>query len=289
MPINMSRGTTGVALPMEVSTEIWGKVLENSAIMNLARRIDMPGNGVSIQAITGEPVAAWVNETDEKTVANHTLETKLVTPYTVAVIEPFSNQFRRDKMALYEALVQRLPFALAKTIDSTAFGGTVTPGSNFDNLSACTAISIKKDPWAGLVSADAAIAASDGILSGYAIAPAAKSILLTAVDGNKRPLFINSVAEGGVPIILGNPVHLVKAAYVTGTPNTIGFAGDWTQAVYGTVEGVQIAISDQATLTSGGTTINLFQRNMFAVRAEIEFGFRIASPNYFVRLTDAAA
>ena len=36
MPINMSRGTTGVALPTEVSTEIWGKVLENSAIMNLA-------------------------------------------------------------------------------------------------------------------------------------------------------------------------------------------------------------------------------------------------------------
>ena len=69
---------------------------------------------------------------------------------------------------------------------------------------------------------------------------------------------------------LGYPV-LVRPSYVLGG------------------QGMQIAISDQATLTSGGTTINLFQRNMFAVRAEIEFGFRIASPNYFVRLTDAAA
>ena len=44
--------------------------------------------------------------------------------------------------------------------------------------------------------------------------------------------------------------------------------------MYGTVEGVQIAISDQATLTDGGSTINLFEQNMFAVRAEIEVGFR---------------
>ena len=67
----------------------------------------------------------------------------------------------------------------------------------------------------------------------------------------------------------------------------VGFAGDWSQAVYGTVEGVQIAIADQATLQDGETTINLFQQNMFAVRAEIEVGFR-CDTTVFNKLTKAA-
>ena len=58
--------------------------------------------------------------------------------------------------------------------------------------------------------------------------------------------------------------------------------------VEGTVEGVKIDFSKEATLTyteSGETkTINLFQQNMFAVRAEIEVGFR-ADTSVFNALT----
>jgi len=76
-------------------------------------------------------------------------------------------------------------------------------------------------------------------------------------------------------------------ANTAGDAAVVGFAGDWSQAVYGTVEGVQIAISDQATLTDGSTTINLFEQNMFAVRAEIEVGFR-CDTTVFNKLTGAA-
>ena len=58
--------------------------------------------------------------------------------------------------------------------------------------------------------------------------------------------------------------------------------------MYGVVEGVRIDYSADATLTSGNTTINLFQQNMFAVRAEIEVGF-VAETNYFCALTRAHA
>ena len=100
-------------------------------------------------------------------------------------------------------------------------------------------------------------------------------------------LFINSVAEGAIPMVLGVRTLQSKGAYVTGTPATVGFAGDWTKAVYGTVQGVQVAVSDTATVTSGDTTINLWQQNMFAVRAEIELGFR-ADTTVFNRLTKAS-
>ena len=55
--------------------------------------------------------------------------------------------------------------------------------------------------------------------------------------------------------------------------------------MYGTVEGVKIDISNQATLDlGGGSVINLFQQNMFAVRAEIELGF-VAQTEYFNALS----
>ena len=86
-------------------------------------------------------------------------------------------------------------------------------------------------------------------------------------------------------MILGSRVQLSKGAYVSGSPSTVGFAGDWTKALYGIVEGVDITFSSDASLTlANGTTINLFQRNMFAVRAEIEVGF-VADTSVFTKLT----
>ena len=281
--INTNR--SNISLPTSISSEIIQKTQEESAVMRLARQIALPGNGMTIPVITSDPVAAWVDETDEKPVSNPGLSTKVMRGYKLAVIEPFSNQFRRDYGALYDALIARLPRILAEKFDNTVFGGTQAPGSDFDQLSDATGQSLASDVYGGLVAADTDIALHGGITNGYAISPQMKGILLSALDKNDRPLFINSVAEGAIPMILGNPTYLTKGAFISGSPSTIGFVGDWTKAMYGVVEGVDISFSDQATLTlADSSTINLFQRNMFAVRAEIEIGFR-ADTSVFNKLT----
>lgn len=275
---------TNIALPVDVSQEILAKTQEASAVMTLARQIALPGRGTTIPVITSDPVAAWVDETNEKTVSNPGLQTKVMQAYKLAVIVPFSNELRRDAAGLYDELVRRLPGALAKEFDSTVFGNGNAPGNNFDTFASVTAQSLATNAYAGLVAADGDIATHGGELNGIALSPQGKGVLLAAVDDNKRPLFINSVAEGAIPMVLGARTVVSKGAYVAGTPNTVGVAGDWTQAVYGTVEGVVIDFSSDATLTSGNSTINLFQRNMFAVRAEIEVGFR-ADTTVFNKLT----
>ena len=281
--INTNR--TNIDLPTSVSSMILQKMQEDSAVMRLATKIELPGNGLTIPVITGDPSAAWVGETDEKPVSNPGLDEKVMRGYTLSVIEPFSNQFRRDYGALFNALINRLPRVLAEKFDNTVFGGTVAPGDDFDTFASCTAQSIASDVYGGLVAADTDIALHGGPVSGCAISPQMKALLLSALDKNDRPLFINSVAEGAIPMILGNPTYLTKGAFVTGTPKTVGVAGDWSMAMYGVVEGVNITFSSDATLTlANKTTINLFQRNMFAVRAEIEIGFR-ADTSMFNKLT----
>jgi HK97 family phage major capsid protein len=278
---------TSIDLPVDVSREILQKTQQGSAIMKLARQIALPGRGAAINVITSDPTASWVGETAAKPVSNPGLETKVMRAYKLAVIVPFSNEFRRDVAALYDALIERLPGALGQKFDNTVFGGTQAPGSDFDTFASVTAYDIETDAYAGLVAADTGIATQGGILNGIVLAPQGKGILLGATDQSKRPLFINSVAEGAIPMVLGARTEISKGAYVTGTPNVVGFAGDWSQAMYGIVEGVKIDYSSDATLDLGsGNVINLFQQNMFAVRAEIEIGFR-ADTSVFGALTEA--
>ena len=275
---------TSIDLPVDVSREIMQKTQESSAIMRLARRIDLPGRGVAINVITSDPEAAWVGETASKSVSNPGLETKVMRAYKLAVIVPFSNEFRRDVSALYDALIQRLPNALGKKFDATVFGNGSKPGSDFDNFAEVTSQSLV-DVYQGLVAADTDVALHGGVINGYAISPQMRGLLLGACDTSKRPLFINNTAEGAIPMLLGARTYLSKGAFKSGSPAVVGVAGDWTQALYGTVEGVKIDYSSDATLDLGdGNTINLFQQNMFAVRAEIEVGFR-ADTSVFNALT----
>ena len=285
--VGTATNRTSIDLPVDVSNEILQKAQDSSAVMKLARQIALPGRGAAINVITSDPTASWVGETAAKPVGNPGLETKVMRAYKLAVIVPFSNEFRRDVAALYDALINRLPGALGQKFDNTVFGGTAAPGSDFDTFASVTKHDIETDTYAGFVAADGDIATNGGIMNGIVLSPQGKGVVLGATDQDKRPLFINSVAEGAVPMILGARTELSKGAYVAGTPNVLGFAGDWSQAVYGTVEGVKIDYSADATLDLGsGNVINLFQQNMFAVRAEIEVGFR-ADTSVFNALVDA--
>jgi HK97 family phage major capsid protein len=285
MAIDINRNS-GFDIPAAVSTDIIQKTLENSAVMQLARQVELPGNGVAIPVVTGDADAAWVGETEQKGVKNATVSTKTLRPYKMAVVEPFSNEFTRDASALYSALVARLPYALATLFDNTIVGGATVPGSDFDTLDSSNAVDIKSDTYGGLVNADTAIAGNGYTMNGVALSPQGRGILLAAVDSTKRPLFVNNVSEGAIPRVLGVPVYQNKGVYKADTnAPTVGVAGDWTQAVFGTVNGIEVAVSDQASLTlADGKTVNLWQNNMVAVRCEMEVGFR-CDTSAFIKLT----
>ena len=291
----ISTNRTNITLPAEVSQEILQKTQQQSAIMRLARQIALPGRGVQIPVITSDPQAGWVAETAAKPVSNPGLST--MRAYKLAVIVPFSDEFRRDAAALYDALVARLPLALAQRFDQTVVGAVDAPGENFDTFAAATAQSIVKTEnhtvYDGLIAAYGDIADHNGSLNGFALSPAAMGILLGATDSQGRPLFINSTAEGGVNRVLGAQTVESRGIYKSGaasvgtgagTPAVVGIAGDWSQAMYGTVEGVQVRFADQTGLTINSQQVNLWEHNMFAVRAEIELGFR-ADTACFNRLT----
>lgn len=289
---DLKRTTSGVLLPPQVSAEIWSTTQETSAVMAVSRQIALPGSGISIPIVTGDSAADWVAESAEKPVSHATLGNKTMTPYKLAVIETFSMEFRRDLPGLYGELVRRLPGALAKKFDNTVLAGTA-PGSGFDVLSSAPSLTVDAtSTYADLAAVFNAVAAAGGSLSHWIATAGFEGLLLSTVASDGRPLFIpDATTQGRVGSIFGRPVYTTRAALTAST--TVGddtaVAGDFANsAIYGTVEGVQIDISDQATVNDGGTQVNLWQRNMFAVRAEIEVGFIARDTDHFVRITDGA-
>lgn len=284
-------------LPEELSSEILSKTVEASAFMQLARKIALPANGLVMPVITGEPEASWIGETAAAPTDEHTGTLKHIQASKISVIEVFSNEFKRDLPGLYAELARRLPYSIGAKFDQTVLGAVAKPNTNFDNLAGCERVNIATNTYKALVDSDTAIAVAGYMGDGYALAPQAKGILLSAVDTNKRPLFLNNVSEGAIPRILGNKAVVARGVYAKGKSTTtgsddtavtktdaniVGVFGDWTKAMYGTVDGITVEMDKSATV--GG--VNLFEQGMFAVKVTAELGFAIADEDAFVVLTD---
>jgi len=299
---DISRHTTNVILDPDVSGEIWANAIEESAIMRLARRTTIPGEGVKVQTITGDPEPEWVAETNEKAVGFHTFGSKTIVPYKMAIIEPFSDEFRRDKDALYAECIRRLPKQIGKKFDATVMSSSA-PGSGFDVLgTGVTKKSILPDTGVSVydrfVGIEGSVSEAGGIMDTIALAPQGKSIVLGATDGVGQPLFTSGVNSRTIGNILGANVAVGRGVYVAGasgspgTPAVVGVAGDFSGVTWGSVEGIKMAISDQATLTyldgsNNTVTLNLWQKNMFAVRFEIELSFAVRDKSQLFLLTGA--
>ena len=307
--VDISRGTTNVSslLPADVSQEIHAKMLEQSAVQALARRVSVPGSGLTIPVISGEPTAGWVAETAEKPVSRHTLNKLSLTPKKLAVIEPFSDEFRRDLPGLYAELARRLPYALATKFDAEAlYGNRNQIGSLYDEGEASSTNANLQtldttDTYGDLLTAIGNVATAGYEANGFAVSPSGEILVMRAQYDN-RPVFMpDAVGSSRVGQIFGRPVYRTRAlngatgldvdgsGSGTTTVSALGVVGDWNEALWGTVEGVKVSFSDQATLTDGSGSINLWQQNMFAVRAEIEIGFVVADPKAFTLLTTAPA
>ena len=91
---SMTRKSNGLDLTPETQAEIWQTAKYQSAFMQLVPEMKLPGNGARVPIITGDPEAAWVDEGAEKPKSGVGFGKKDMLPYTIAVIMPFSNQFK---------------------------------------------------------------------------------------------------------------------------------------------------------------------------------------------------
>lgn len=294
MALDMSTQSSNIILPPEVSSQIWQDAQAASVVMQKATRIDLPGEGIDVPLITGDPTASWLGETDEISVGKSTFGQKHIRPRKVALIEMFSNEFKRDLPGLYAALAERLPKTIAKAYDTKVFHG-VAEANAFDSLAGAQALGLASvTAFDDLVDIDSAIYEANGTPDGYVFAPKARKVLIGAKDDNGNPLLLNSITDSrSVPTLLGTDVEYAASAYKADAAGdqgeVLGFGGQWAgNAFYGNVQGISVSVSTDAVINTGTSAdpdyVSLFQRDMFALRVVAHLGFAVRDLSKFVKI-----
>lgn len=282
----------------ELAGPIFDEAAKGSAAMSLIRKVPLGASGQAFPIVTSKPTANWTAEGAQK----HTTEAGLglvkMEPKKLTAIAVASQEVIRANPGGYsETLAGLLADAFARAFDLAVFhnkGGDGTGTSPFETTLAATTKSVTLGAAAGANTYDDLVKAMSLNLqgtpkkqvTGFAFDTGFEIDLLSAKDTAGRPLFAEAAYTGAVPALRSGSV-LGRTTYMhenVGLEKTVGFAGDWTKAAWGTVGGITMDISTEATVTIGGQLVSLYENNLVAVRAEAEYGFALADKDAFVKI-----
>ena len=284
-------------LNAEQSAPIFDEARKTSVVQMLSRQIPLGANGQEIPVTTSKPVAGWVAEGGQKPATKGAMALKTMTPKKLAAIAVVSAEVVRANPGGYvDNLRPELAEAFAVAFDSAALHGTSTPFTTYIDQTTQTDVEIgTAAASAGSVYADlnsglAALVGDGKRLTGFAFDVVAEPLFNAAVDTTGRPLFVDSpTIDNAGPVrqgrVLGRPAFMGEGV-AAGT--TVGYGGDWSQAVWGTVGGISYDVSTDATVTINGALVSLWENNLLAVRAEAEYGWLVNDVDAFVTYINAA-
>jgi HK97 family phage major capsid protein len=301
-------GFSGFLTP-EQAGPIFQKTLQSSVVQTLAQKIPLGAAGVTVPVVTGEMSAGWVAEGAAKPASSASLALKTMSPKKIATIAIVSAEVVRANPGGYMDLIRpQIAKAFAVAFDSAVLHGTSTPFANYLDQSAKAAELGAHTGAEGSVYRDLNTALEllvrDGkYLTGWALDAVMEPTLLAGVDNNGRPIFLPieppyettdpaSPGSTGQPIVrngrlFGRPTSMAPGVATADLRTIVGYAGDWSQVVWGQIGGISYDVSTQATATINGTLTSLWENNLVGIRAETEFGFLCNDVQAFVKLTNA--
>lgn len=296
-------------LPPNIAAPYFEEAAKVSVVQSLARKIPLGPNGEAIPYVTSKMQAGWVGQGGQKPASEAGLGMTSLEPKKIAAIAVVSAELVRANPGNYMGLLRpqiaeafALAFDLAALYDrgpsGTAGGGPFPtwlaqttkavslegPVTSTDNMHTRVTEVLRQ------------LVRDDGRrLTGFAFDEVVEPEFLSALDAAGRPLYVaappltDTVAAARGGSLIGRPTFMREgvAEPVPGTPETaytVGFAGDWSKAVWGAVGGISYDVSTQATVTINGNLVSLWENNLLAIRAEAEYGFYVHDPESFVEL-----
>lgn len=284
-------------LNREQSQPIFEKAAAMSVVQRLAQEVPLGITGKAIPVITSSPTATWVAEGAKKSASQGSMSLKTMDPKKLATIFVVSEEVvRANPGGFMQAMEAKVAEAFAVTYDDAALHGVSTPFSQSiadttksQELGGATVAN--GGVWTDLVAGLAELVAADKELTGWAMSTKAEPRLLGAVDSNGRPIFAelptgeDTAAAYRNARLMARPVAISKTVHHgDATVELIG--GDWDQAAWGVIGGINYSVSTEATVTINGSLVSLWEQNLVAVRAEAEYGFVVNDVDAFCMFTN---
>ncbi len=282
-------------IPSEEGTLILKDFLQNSVVAQLAKPESMTKPVKEFTYLAEGPGAYWVDEGERIQTSKATWLTAKMEAKKLGVIIPVSKEFLRYTVTDFFAQMRpAIAEAFYIKFDQAALFGNDSPYAagvsvweNIDVSGNKIEQGARDNLYLDLNDLIALVEARDNEPNGFITTRRFRKDLRGAVDNNKLPIF-NDARQGATAQALGLPIGFAdgkswdydKAHLIT---------GDWDYARYGVLQGIEYAISEDATLTTivdvEGKPINLFERDMFALRATMHVAFMTLKEDAFAALT----
>ena len=278
-------------LEPEQAQDYFAEAEKTSIVQRVATKIPMGSTGVKIPHWTGDVSAQWLGEGDMKPITKGDLSSQSVSPAKIATIFVASAETVRANPANYLGTMRtKVATAIAMAFDNAVLHGTDTPfGAYVDQSNLVQYLGTNVYDALG-VQALSKLVTTGKKWQATLLDDTAEPVLNGSVDQNGRPLFVESTYDSLTnPFregrILGRPTILSDHV---ATGGVVGYAGDFSQILWGQVGGLSFDVTDQATLNLGTFAspnfVSLWQHNLVAVRVEAEYGVLVNDPHAFVKL-----
>lgn len=302
-------------LNREQAQPIFERAARISVAQRLAQEVPLGGNGVAVPVVTGRLTASWTTEGGRKGTSSGALALKNMDPKKLTVIAVVSAEVVRANPGNYMAMIRnQVAEAFAIGFDLAAFhdmgpdgtGGGGPFATYIDQTAKAVELGTASQATGGiykdLVNALSLLVADGKRLTGFALDNVVEPMLLGAVDTTGRPIFIDSpldeatsqmFAGGGTQPaspgkLIGRPSWMNEGVATPNLTSVVGYAGDFRQAAWGVVGGINYRVSTEAAVTINGELVSLFENNLVAVLAEAEYGWLVNDTAAFVKLTNAS-
>jgi len=277
-----------------ISQPYFDEARKRSSVMQLARQIPLGINGQEIPYSVSKATASWVSEGAQKPATESAIALKSITPHKIAAISVVSAEVVRANPGNYMNILRDdIAEAFAIAFDNAVLHGTSSPFADaIDDTAHTVSFGTTTQDNGGVygdVVAGLSALVNDGKkLTGFAFDRVVEPVFLSGVDGNGRPLFVETpLADTTAAVtpgrLIGRPAFL--GDNVSDGAGVVGYGGDWSQVVWGAVGGISYKVSTEATVTVGGSLVSLFENNLVAILAEAEYGCLVNDPDAFVQFT----
>lgn len=288
-------------MPEEVSTEMLRRAVQESAALQMFRRIPVGRAQVRFPVLSALPVAYWVSgDTGLKQTSEINWTNKYLNIEEIAVIVPVPDNVVADvDVNIWDEMEPYVREAFGRTLDAAIFFGTNAP-SSFPTYIQSAASSAGNavtgnaaaTAGAGLGDLDGAYAKldSDGFdASGIVAATAWRSRLRTSRDSLGQKIDQGRIG-GDLKTVDGLPIaYPMRGLFPSGSGGVYAFVGDWSQYVLGIRSDITLKILDQAVIqdNSGAIVYNLAQQDMTAVRLTFRVGWQVSNLINYDQPTEA--
>lgn len=294
-PTKTSDFNAGFLTP-EQAGPIFDRASHSSVAQSLAQKVPLGINGTNVPYVTGKVTANWVSEGAIKPASSAGLGLKTLVPKKLTCLVPVSAEVVRANPGGFMQLISRqIGDAFATAFDAAAFHGTNTPFTTYldqtTNTQALVSGSTSAGVYSGIVAGMAKVAADDYKVNGFAFDDVAETLFLDSYDTASRPIFIDTPLDDySTPVSSGKLIG--RRTYIgpgVAGNSVAGYGGDWSQAAWGAIGGINYKVSTEASVTINGNLVSAFENNLVVVLAEAEYAWLVNDTDAFVAYTNQVA